>query len=218
MKINWKEQFVSLIVVILGITIAFWVNRWGENNRAEQLEKQYIQSFVKDMEDDTEKIDYLIGYSDRQLASVDRIVGVITGTHSPSDSLTSDIFNIQFNLPFISQDVTYQSLTGNVEIINDFEMRTQIIKYYSQNCVSMKLWDDSCKETIDNFIKPVTFRNLTYVSPNQIDIAIFESMEIRNAIFAMRYLYQERLNYLKSFKAEAERLINSLKGYQDSFK
>lgn len=217
MEINWKEQFVSLIVVILGISVAFWLNEWGEGNRAEKLEKQYIQGFIEDIEEDKTKIDYLLSRSEQQIESVDRILGVIRGGNQPLDTLTNDIFNIQFVLPFLSQDITYQSLTGNVEIINDFEMRTQIIKYYSLYCVSMKLWDDSCKETVDNFIKPITFRELTYVSPELIDISIFDSREMKNAVFAMRYLYQQRLDYLKVLKAETERLINSLKGYEDSF-
>lgn len=71
MKINWTDHIVNLFVVILGISIVFWLNSWAESNRAEKLEDQYPEGIIKDIEHDMDQMDMLTKYSEAQVGSVD---------------------------------------------------------------------------------------------------------------------------------------------------
>ncbi len=216
MKINWRDHLVNLVVVILGITIAFWVNSWGESRKMGKLENQYLEGIIKDIEGDIVELEAIIKYNEDQISSLERIINFITQTTEASDTLTSDLYNIQFNLPFTPQNATFQSLSGKIEVISDFDIRNQIIQYYNQDYTSMKLWDDSCKETIDTFFKPVVFKELTYVTPGKIDYSFFQLRELQNSIFAMRFLFGQRLNYVHGFSKDASELKATIETYRKS--
>lgn len=80
----------------------------------------------------------------------------------------------------------------------------------------MDIWDDSCKETIDTFVKPIVFRELTYVGSNQFDYSIFKTKELQNAVFAMRFLFGQLLSYLQQFKKAGEELKADIESYRNS--
>ena len=217
MKINWREQFINLIVVILGITIAFWLNSWAEGRKSKRLEEQCTKGLMKDLTDDIGEMKHLIIYSENQLKDLNNMLSFMMGKTEASDSLTQQLFTIQFNLPFTPQEATYQSLSGKIETISDFEIRNKIIEYYNQHYARLKLWDSSCKENIDQFIKPVVLRELNFIERGQLDLKLFKSKELRNALYAMQYLFMQRLAYCHTFLETAEKLQEDLENYQGQF-
>jgi hypothetical protein len=48
-KVNWREHFVELLVVFIGITAAFMLNSWRENSKVKALEEKYLRSFESDI-------------------------------------------------------------------------------------------------------------------------------------------------------------------------
>ena len=55
LKINvqWTDKVVDLIVVILGITIAFTLNNWNNERQADKLRKKYLNSLYNDLQKDS---------------------------------------------------------------------------------------------------------------------------------------------------------------------
>lgn len=216
MKINWKDHLVNLFVVIVGITIAFWLNSWGEDRKAQKIEKQYLNGVIKDLEDDMQDLDFMLQYGESQIIALNKLLDIIIGKNDGYDSLVYDLFLVQYNQPFTPQDASYGSLSSKIEIVEDFEVRKQIIRYYNQYYTSMELWDLACKENIDDFLKPVLNRELIFKGRNQIDYKIFESVELGNALFSLRNLLNRKLDYCKNFRDTGEELRSSLETYLQS--
>jgi hypothetical protein len=55
--INWKYTLGEIFIVIIGITIAFNLNRWGENARGKETEEAYLESLFKDVESDKKELE-----------------------------------------------------------------------------------------------------------------------------------------------------------------
>ena len=44
-SIGWKSKFIDLLIVIIGITIAFQLNNFNESNKSNAKESDYLKSF-----------------------------------------------------------------------------------------------------------------------------------------------------------------------------
>ena len=45
LNIEWKSKVIDLLIVIIGITIAFQLNNWNESKKSDLEVKDYIESF-----------------------------------------------------------------------------------------------------------------------------------------------------------------------------
>lgn len=55
-KINWKNHFIELLVVIIGISIAFSLNNWKESSKDKKPEKRYLQNLLSGLERYTKQL------------------------------------------------------------------------------------------------------------------------------------------------------------------
>lgn len=49
-KIHWKNHFMELLVVVIGITIAFILENWRQERASSELEQKYLTSFKDDLQ------------------------------------------------------------------------------------------------------------------------------------------------------------------------
>lgn len=215
MKINWKDHLVNLIVVILGISIAYWLNNWSESKKQAKLERVYLEGIKKDLGEDIEELEYLVDFTEKQIKSLDRITAFIAKRPVAEDSLTNDLFQAQYNLPFTPQNTTYQSLmsSGKMDMIKDFDLRYKVIELYNQGHVSLEIWDDTCADQIDDFVKPIVFEEMTFIAPNRIDFKLFQNRQLSNSFFALRFLQSQRVQNLKRMNQATDSLIQTIDTY-----
>lgn len=55
-KKDWYKYLLDIIVVILGIMIAFGLNNWNESNKQLALEQQYYKDILQELNDDLANI------------------------------------------------------------------------------------------------------------------------------------------------------------------
>lgn len=60
-QINWWQYIVELIVVIIGISIAFSLENWREHQKEHQITKEYLESLKVDLMLDSLSFKQLIG-------------------------------------------------------------------------------------------------------------------------------------------------------------
>ena len=59
-KFDWKNHIIELLVVFIGITLAFMLNNWRENEKNNQIENQYLESFHEEIIYSSTKLDTII--------------------------------------------------------------------------------------------------------------------------------------------------------------
>jgi hypothetical protein len=130
---NWAAVLLDLIVVIVGVFIAFQVESWYEHRRLVSDEQQYLQSLAQDFELAHENISWVIARLEAAQAASQELLSL-----EPDDPVTSDEF---YRLVADSQRVgtlapkrrTYDTLvaTGQIEAIQDQSLTSNLGDFFS---------------------------------------------------------------------------------------
>jgi hypothetical protein len=134
-KTYWRElltdKFVDLIMVILGVYIAFQLNNWKLESDEKNLERFYMEDMLVDLDKD-------IGEINENLASLRADQKLLTEymKHKeewPADSLGNLVVNILSLETFTYNQNTYQTLiSGNgLSAFHNREVRRSITEYYN---------------------------------------------------------------------------------------
>ena len=132
-RINWKYAFGEILIVIIGITIAFSLNKCTENTRDQNRKKAYIKNLRNDIQTDKNmliaNLDSLNSY---QKIATDISI-IIRDSTIDNRAIIKKVFAISALIEFTPQDVTYQTLinSGDLTIFDDIELKSVIQKHYS---------------------------------------------------------------------------------------
>jgi hypothetical protein len=215
-KINWPDHLVNLVVVILGISIAFLLESRREDNRAIKQEQIYLTGLIEDLEMDLAKLDSLTRFNTNfQTALVDLSMASVGRPYQENSSLINDIRLVQYVPPFNPQRTVFESLksSGKFDIIQDFELQRKIFAVYEQAYKGVVMYDEAIKSHVREFIVPYCIEEVVYTSANSIKTEFVMSNAFRNRIFPYRYLAQGRNEYYLQVKDQVEALLTTLKAH-----
>lgn len=163
-KISWRLHFVELIVVIIGITIAFTLEGISDKNKEQQLEEAYLASLKSDIQRDIDEIRLVIDSSlvirqilneTFQYAYSGQKVEVfkrhhITSTYTPPY--------------FYTKNGTYLSLvnSGNLNVLKNFEIKSDLADLYEVSYGEIVRLDSFLKKLVDDMIYPYMIKNIEF--------------------------------------------------------
>jgi hypothetical protein len=136
-RIFWKSLLTNkafdLLIVVLGITIAYQLNSWRTATKENRLQQFYVDNLKKDVSKDIEELDKglkELQYDYQRVISYLEEYGRQT---SVGDSLGSIISSVLTLDTFERNENTYSSmLSGNtMSVVNDPVLRNQIVEYYN---------------------------------------------------------------------------------------
>ncbi len=212
-KVNWLDHIANLLVVILGISIAFYLEGYRAESEQRRQERKYLESLISDLASDIASMDTLIIINKNISRSLVALSNASIGIPQSEDtSIVSRVMWIQYNPPFTAQRTTYESLkaSGKMDLIGDYELRNQIVELYEQVYLGADQYDASLTEHVSDYIKPFFMENMKYISRNEIDKSFLAKNEFRNMIFSYRFLFQRKNDYYKGVREKVEKVKASL--------
>jgi len=183
-SINWKNYFIELLVVIVGITAAFALNNWQENRKNSQKEALYIQSLIEDIESDIKALEAAAKLVSDNLRAVKRLDYLIRHERLTHDSTGSYAANMFIVAKFAPQNMTYESLksAGSIELIRSFELKKQIsalYNFYDEIATVGKVFNDFLNQyIIPFFYEHVDFRTLGAMDPRLLRMTKFSNIVV----------------------------------------
>ena len=163
-----KNKFVyyllEILVVIIGISAAFALDRWGSANKESELETNYKNSLVADLEKDIKDFKrirdstaiiishisevFQYNYNNRPLNAYKR-------HHATSNYLA---------IYFYPQNGTYVSLinSGDIAVIKDFELKTALSDLYNVKYKEIERTDEVIRNLADGIIQPYIIKNIEF--------------------------------------------------------
>lgn len=217
-NINWLDHIANLLVVILGISIAFYLEGYKEESNNRNKEKKYLASLIEDLETDIEAIDTLLVINERiTKALVDLSNASINRTSLSDSALINNMFSIQYNPPFTPQRTTYESLksSGRIDLIKDFELRNRVIEIYEQSYRGSSEYDLALSEHVRDFVKPFYIKNVKFKSAFALEDDFLRMSEFRNITFSYRYLFQAKNRFYTNVLTQVTELKDDLTNYQE---
>lgn len=134
-RLNWRFLVGEFVVIVVGVLMALWVDELREARSNAELEVEYLQSLVTDLEADLAQFDEAEAWMQRQEAAAATVLELYEG--SPPTGHTVDLVAAvetagwQY-VPSITRN-TLEDLrsTGNLRLITDPALRRAIASYYS---------------------------------------------------------------------------------------
>jgi hypothetical protein len=134
-KINWRQlftdKFVDLLMVILGVYIAFQLNNWKLESDEKGMERFYMEDMLVDLDKDIREINENLTSLKADQKSLKEYM--LNQGRWPPDSLGSLIINILTLETFTYNQNTYQTLiSGNgLSAFHNHQVRRTITEYYN---------------------------------------------------------------------------------------
>lgn len=212
--LNLKQALGEILIVIIGVSIAFLLDRWAESSRNDQFEIQYLQVIQLDLEDDLQMLsenEIAIG---QKLGSMQKIFPHLGRPLPGRDSIPLLIFNLAKPVSFIQKDVTYQSMinSGDFRLIKDFDLRNSIEGHYNSYKVFRLDY-----ERASNFNKTIVGQffldEIDYSKLYQGDVSFLDKPYLRNMLFTFQGILSLQLKGTQGAKAACEEMLEELEGY-----
>jgi len=134
-RLNWRLLLGEFVVIVVGVLMALWVDQLREARINAQLEVEYLESLVMDLDADLAQFDEAEAWMRRQEAAAATVLALYEGS-PPTGNMADLVAAVetagwQF-VPSITRN-TLDDLrsTGNLRLIRDPGLRRAIADYYT---------------------------------------------------------------------------------------
>lgn len=204
-KIKWKTHFIELLVVIIGISIAFALEGWSERNKNKTLEINYLQSLKTDLLQDKQEMTGVLDSSNVILTYMGETFQYLFTNRDIKDFKRHHITSSYTAPYFYPKNGTYLSLvnSGNLNLIRDFEIKSALADLYDVQYAEIERIDGVVKNLVDNMIYPYVIENVRFSSTRN-GVEDVKALKTNKAINLMG----SYMNFLKTRKSGYEEVSN----------
>jgi hypothetical protein len=210
-KINWKNYFIELIVVFIGITAAFLLNNWREDYKSNELEIKYLNSIKNDVIQDSINVNEILKLNEgKEFKFKKYIASTIKGISSIDSAII--LFQDILTIPkFYPQTNTYESIkySGNLNIISDYNMREEITNYY-ESFTSIQSQQEMTGEFINDYGTKFVFKNIKILDWQIINKKSVNFNEVNNIIMGYYALLEQNIKLEKEIVKRNKELLKRL--------
>ncbi|HEX5766004.1 MAG TPA: hypothetical protein VFY27_10590 [Woeseiaceae bacterium] len=134
-RFNWRFLLGEFVVIVAGVLMALWVDQLREARVNAQLEVEYLESLVIDLDSDLAQFDETEAWMRRQEAAAATVLALYEGS-PPTDNVADLVAAVETAGWQYAPSITRNTLedlrsTGNLRLIRDPELRRAIAAYYT---------------------------------------------------------------------------------------
>lgn len=134
-KFSWGGAFRELVLITLGIYLAFALNNWGESRKEREAETFYLSNLLADVDRSITQLEFHLRIDSSQLSGARVLDGLLAqGRRVDRDSLRNYLNAFNTNPRFRMNNYSYQSLlqSGDYRIIQSDSLRNQLDRFFLQ--------------------------------------------------------------------------------------
>lgn len=196
---KWKEYFIELLIVIIGITAAFSLNNLAEAGKENNLERKYLEDIRSDLVRDSTLLDKSIRFSRSKLTRIENIVGLLLNDpqRQYADSLLTSISIVGSYNFFYPESFTINSLlvSGDLKLIQSRELKKELLRLkWRYDFVERD--QINFTNAMDQNYYPKVLQEYDMISAQARDIDFFYSIQYRNW---MLYVNNDSNNILNDY-------------------
>ena len=210
-KINWADHILNFVAVIVGVSLAFFVNDNSEQKKRKEEYDEAIRSFLEEFEADRSNyVEYQIPSNRNQVDDISDVLLLIL--NGESDSL-AEKFQLAININnYFPSGVTFNSLvsSGKLDLIDDFQLRKELSNYHKVLSEEARMRGELQVEFYMNQLMPWLLKNADFTNPS------IESLQNKNLVNTL-IIYQslvankvDHYEYLASRIDSLELKLNNL--------
>ena len=217
MKINWRYTLGEILIVIIGITIAFSLNNWSERSKEKAQREQYLINLKNDIEADKAALEKNYAEIETKMIAAQKVLPVLGSNDTAAKmGAIQDIFAVVVISNFSAKDITYNTLinSGDLKLIKDFELKTAIESHYSEYELMMKAYER--QENIQKeYLGPYFIEHIDYDAFRRGEFGFEEERLLKNIIRSMEGSFRIKKTAIEKGIASCDALISNLSEHLD---
>jgi len=149
MKKKLTYAFGEILIVIIGISLAFSMNKCADDSINETQKKQYLTNLKQDIEEDKADLESNLKQINQKIELSTNLIPLLNSNDPEKHVKLRGLYNIAQLTNFTPKDFTYQALvnSGDLKLIDNFELKKAIEKHYSKYKTISKAYER--QETIN---------------------------------------------------------------------
>ncbi len=129
----------EIVLVVIGILIALWINNWNEGKRDARIETAFLENFRNDLKADIQNLSEKIASNSERINNTDSIISILSTKDQLSDTELTRFYNWNLSLAFESYFIPEKSTISQFKVndkghlISSKALKDKLFRYYSNN-------------------------------------------------------------------------------------
>ncbi len=205
-KSNWTNYLIELFIVIIGITIAFWLNNMAEASKEKTLESKFIQDIRADLVRDSTNLHTSFRFNKKKVGRVEGILQLLISDDQMQyqDSLFARLGVIGNYNFFFPESFTINSLlqSGDFKLLQSDELKKEILRLRWMYEMIERDQNNLTKALDDNYY-PKVLTEIDMISGQVKDPAFFYGTQFRNWVV---YVLNDTNNLTSQYKRAKDQI------------
>lgn len=195
LDIDWKSKLIDLLIVIIGISIAFKLNNWNESIKTDIEAKEYIVNFYNENQENQESLVAAIEFSKSNKKDIDTLKAILLSNNYSDKRIKSLIASMMGMANYNPSTTTMQNISasGEFDLIKDIELRKNLISTYNAYKTTTKL-ENLVSNYVNQYVTPFFFENVRFSDFGSIHSNFTEDPIFENIVFGYDVLLNQMIN------------------------
>ncbi len=212
---DWGRLGLELFVVFLGVSSGFILNNWRMQERENLHEQKYLMSFSNDLNLNITALENAI---ESDSLWMDRANPLLLSIQNKNISIDSAEVTMILILAVNKMEIhtgTYEDMTnsGNLNIIDDFNLKSQIVDYHIE-IKGVGFLNDFFDTYFSDFVMPFIFSEFNVLNLEFDDPEVINTIRFTNVVAGYYSMVQQRIAAYKGLLIISNELRNELNKYK----
>ena len=218
-KSSIARGFFEFFLIVLGVTIALWLENVAEEFKETEIEHQYLLGFQNDVRLDIIRLSRTINYNQTIASKVNNLLAKLMANQLQEKNLMEDISPLM-NYDFFSpNDFTLTSIreSGDFRLLKDTAVKRKIIQL-KRAYDDINSFQNNFQKALDDQIVPMFVDNINMTNGKLVNSTFLSDHKLANItgytlndVNTRIELYQSTLNLAESL----HQLLQQKTGKQD---
>ena len=210
-KIDWLNHSLEFAVVLVGILIAFQLNRCSEDSTNESLVDEHISYIVDETEFNKRMLSNSISESQKLQKTLDSLLGAIDAQQDFSRINMLSLKMMNLNNNYLKKNA-YQTFveSGDIRFVEDFNLKNNVISLYEFYKYAEGM-DEMTRNSYVQFFYPYMVENMDLYRASLQDKKVYTNKEYKNILSVYQYTLKARLGVHKQTLAKMEEFLSEYK-------
>ena len=194
LKIDWKSKFIDLLIVIIGITIAFQLNNLNESTKSKAKENNYLKSFYEENRDNESNLTLALEFTLKAKNEIDSLKQLLLSKDYQDVRIIALAANMMVSSNFKPTLITMENITasGDFELISNFEYREKLIDTYNSYQTTSQL-ESILSDYVNQYVTPFFFENVRFSDFSSLRENFTKELEFENIVLGYDALLTQKL-------------------------
>jgi hypothetical protein len=210
-SINWRYSIGEIIIVSIGIILAFSLGAWNEQMKLSGKKTQYLTSLLADLDEEKDHLEENISIYRTKVDRVNGMLPALYGRSTGRDSTVMAFFSlaelVNYNPPRVTYDVMVN--TGDINLISDLDLQKRLVQHYSNQDIVNKSYE-RISQINQKYFADLMIYDLDYGAIQSGDYSILDKPIVRNLSQSLKASYNIAIRENTTAVEECLELMSTL--------